>query len=423
MASEFEPVFLPEEARLNGRASQTFLRHFNACPRSAYLYQLLKGSSYSLPLVRGSALHAATERVTDMMVEMGEPRVPPEVAKAVLEEVLVDYAVPIEEHDYLRESVYRWAAEWEIQPEHVLSVEGLFVMDIGGYEVRMKIDYAEMRQEGRAVYVVDYKSSRGAPTADDVARKRPDGTLAAKSFQLILYALGIAFGVPVRVTEEDGKRVETREALPVGVRAVDFDLEYVFPGIKSTTMDGEEVMLRRPMSLTRLELEEYRGSLAILLARVARAEETGDWPAVVSDQACSECPSRAMCPIPAEVRSHAGQINTVEEAAQELVLLDRETAQHRARRAEVKTFAKNKGLDEIRFGANKAARFVAVDKTSIPKRDEMFVQMERAVRFGEPFDKGAFVKTSTHVEFRDVSLTEDELAAEAAAKEEQQHAQ
>src|SRR2546422_9735318 len=84
----FEPVFLPDGKGLEKRASQTFLRHFNACPRSGYFAALTKGEGQTAAMVRGSALHAVCERGTLAMIEHGEPKLPPEVAKVIVDEVL-----------------------------------------------------------------------------------------------------------------------------------------------------------------------------------------------------------------------------------------------------------------------------------------------------------------------------------------------
>jgi hypothetical protein len=199
----FQPVHLSDDRRLHGKASQTLLKHYNGCPRSAYLYALNKGDASTPEMQRGSGLHAVLERATRAAIDQGEPFIPPEVVKAIVNEVLADpeFAIPVEEHDYLRESAYRWAGEWSVDPAAVVADETLFALDIGGYQVRCRIDFAELRERGAVVYVADYKSSRAAPAFEDVSRKRRDGTLAAKNFQLVLYALVLAFGVPVRVEE------------------------------------------------------------------------------------------------------------------------------------------------------------------------------------------------------------------------------
>src|SRR5205085_1127581 len=136
--------------------------------------------------------------------QAGEETIPPEIVKAIVNEVLADpqFHVPIDEHDYLRESAYRWASNFVVPPqEQILALESLFVLDLGGFQVRGKIDYAEALDGGAAVAVKDWKSSRALPAFEEIARKRPDGSLAAKNMQLIVYALLLAFGVPVRFEE------------------------------------------------------------------------------------------------------------------------------------------------------------------------------------------------------------------------------
>jgi hypothetical protein len=259
----------------------------------------------------------------------------------------------------------------------------------------------------------DYKSSRSLPTQEEVARKRPDtlpggkgeaSKLFAKSFQLVLYALGLAYGVPVRIV--DGE--EIHEPFPLAGRAQRFDLEFVYPGIEDKSTG---LMQRRPMSLTRLELEEYLLSLTALLKRVRAAEESGDWPAVVSDAACSECPAPSMCPIPAELRDHRGTINSHEQAAEALEVLDRRKAVDAAIRREVKSFAKHNG--SIRWGADRVSEFVSTFAEEIKDREGMFASLQRAVDFGEPFDRSVWVREKHGTSFRDRTLSADELAEEA----------
>lgn len=336
--TEFEPVFLPEDKRLNGRTRQTFLRHFAACPRSAFLSQLYNGEAQTKEMMRGSALHRIQERAVKLMVEMGEPTVPPDVVKVLVDEVLAELYVPWEEHDYLRECAWRWSAEFAIDPPSVVACETLFAMRAGGYEVRCRVDFAEILDGGSRLKIVDTKSSRAAPPYDEIARKMADGRLVPKQIQLVLYALVLVHGVPI---DEDGKPLASFPAAP---RAQQFELEFLYPGIE----DREGKMVRRPMVLDHLELAEYRSSLEGLVERVAAAESSGDWPAVVSDAACSECPAPGECPIPREVRDWRGRINTPEQAADAARVLDRQKAELRAAQTELRNFAKVAG-ESIRF--------------------------------------------------------------------------
>jgi hypothetical protein len=425
----FQPVTLPKS--LDGRASQTFLRHYALCPRSGYLYALHKGLESTAEMQRGSALHAVLERSIQTTMDQGEQFIPGELVKVIVGEVLADpeFAVPVEEHDYLREMAWRWASEFSMDPHNVIALETLFELDIAGWKVRCRIDFAESVEEDRAVRVEDYKSSRAAPPFEEISRKRPDGTRAAKNFQLVLYALALAFGVPVREdpcdvcegvgwrTHADGSspepclwcdgkgRVETPEPFPIASTADRFDLEFVYPGIENR----EEKMLRRPVSLTRAELDEYRVSLEGVVRRVEHSEETGDWPAVVSDEACSICPAAQECPIPRELRDHRGTINTLEECAEALEVLHREQQEIRARQSEIRRFVKDRG--PVRFGDMVAEIGHTVAET-IRDKDGMFEAQDRAVRFGEPFDRSAWLKVEDRFPLVKRDLTADELLAE-----------
>jgi hypothetical protein len=423
--SAFQPVFLPDDRRLNGRASQTMLRHYAGCPRSGFLYSLYKGEARTVEMVRGTALHAILERATRLMVDQGEAIIPPEVIKTLTAEVLSEQQVPVEEHDYIREMTYRWATTTAVDPSSVIACETLIVMDVAGYEVRMRVDFACSLEDGQAVLVRDYKSARGMPSQEDVARRRPDGTLAARNFQLVLYALGLAYGVPVRVEpcpRCEGRgwikecpcggrgHVEIREPFPLASRAQRYDLEFVYPGI-----DAGGEMGKRSMSLTRLELEEYRASLEAVLVNLARSEETGDWPAIVSDAACSECPASSLCPIPVELRDHRGTINTASEAAEAQSVLERRRAEDAAIQREVKAFVKANG-GRLRFG-RKVGEIVPTTTVKIPDRDGMFAAQDRAVLYGEPFDRSEWVKTSHGTAYRTRDLTVDELARSEGSNE------
>jgi hypothetical protein len=421
--SRFAPVRLPEP--LGDRASQTMLRHFNACPRSGYLYALTRGQVRTVEMMRGAAGHAILERSTRAMMEEGEAAIPGEIVKLFVDDVLSDpaFPVPLEEHDYLREAAYRWAAETAVDASSVVAVETLFSLDVDGFQVRVKIDFAELLEDGAAVHVVDYKTGRGAPSFEDIARKLPDGRLMAKNFQLCLYALVLAFGVPVRVEEcltcqdspgwtaacpvcKGARRIEIPEPFPVASHAQRFDLEYVYPGIE----DREGKMLRRPVTLTRAELVQYRASLEGLVARVRAAEMSGDWPAVVSDSACGECPASSMCPIPAELRDHRGSINTSEQAAEALEVRFREKAEQRARTRELREFVKHAG--PVRYGNGRVAEIGYSASEQIRDKAGFMDAVERTARYGEPLERHRFVKTVESFPLVERELTADELAEE-----------
>jgi hypothetical protein len=426
--SRFAPVHLPEGRELNDKGSQTFLRHMNLCPRSAYLYQANKGGFQTVEMMRGTAVHEILERCTRTAIFQGEPMIPGDVAKAITAEVLGDpaFPVPLEEHDYVREAVYRWAAEATFDTK-LLALESLFVLDINGFEVRCKIDRAYMRDG--VVRVEDYKSGRGAPSQESVARKRPDEDgYALKAFQLILYLLALKHGRRMFVQEcevchgtgaqvdkwgepyvcescDGARRFEMEDDDWTNPRAERWEAEFVFPGIE--TRDGE--ILRRGGDLTATELDEYLTSMEGLVARVRHAEESGDWPAVVSDEACGMCPAAVACPIPSELRDHRGVINSAEQAAEAAEVIDRMAAAQRAIRDEIKAFCKAHGIS-LRFG-RKVFEFVPRSSVRVD-REGLQEAWERHQRYGEEFRPEMFQKTSNGTDFRARDLTAEELAAE-----------
>jgi hypothetical protein len=430
--SRFAPVHLSKP--LDRRVSQTMLRHFNSCHRSGFLYAETKGAVQTVEMVRGSVCHAIYERATNLMIEQGEPVLPPELIKVIANEVLAEYPLPIEEHDLVREQGYRWASEWAIDPVGVVATETLFVLDLGGWQVRCKVDYAELRAEGLQVYVADYKTGLGAPPYDDIARKRPDKTIAAKNFQLILYALAVVFGLPVRVEPcahvfddktLDGDPlvfdcmvchnrgyIETVEPFPVAPRAQEVIAEFVYPAIE----DSKGRMLRRTMGLTRLELEEYRESMLAIVQQLQHAEESGDWPAVVSDIACDQCPAKMLCPIPPELRDRRGEINTMEELQEACERYYVEGKQREALRKEIRATAKALGgpRARVRFGKDRVWELGDLKESlTIADKDGMWAAVERAVNEGVPFERSEFEKVGKTTPFAERTLSEDELAEES----------
>jgi hypothetical protein len=436
-APAFQHVFLERSVPRNLR--QTFLRHYNSCPRSAYLMLKYEGLDQTPAMVRGSAAHEVFRRATLEAMEQNEPMIPPDVVKILVDEVLAELPVPFEEHDYVREACFRWASEVAFDPSMVVACETLFELEVGDWRVRARVDFAELLEDDKALLIRDYKTSRAAPPYDEVARKSPDGRLVAKNFQLILYALLLHFGVPVReepcpncsdgsVTQDvccrrfletgeccnfpvrgveacetcDGRGViETPDPFPIADTARRFDLEFVYPGIE----DREGKMVRRPLTMDHLELTEYRASLEGLVARVAKSEQTGDWPAVVSDAACSECPASVDCPIPYEVRDHRGVVNTPEQASEAAMVLDRLKATTRSMQTELRNFAKAHG-GSFRVGPNKVMELVYTESESLD-RDALRLALES----GEPVDWQQFVTPKGRTDFKSRDLTAEEQEA------------
>jgi hypothetical protein len=415
--TDFEPVFLSEP--LDRRIRQTWLRHFNGCPRSAYLAAKYEGKASTPEMQRGTAIHEVFARATRLAMDMNEHTIPPDVVKTLVDEVLAEHPVPLEHHDYIREMAFRWASEVAFDPGYVVACESLFELKVGDWRVRARIDFAELLEDGKTLLIRDYKSSRAAPAWDEVARKMLDGRLVAKNFQLVLYALLMGFGVPVREVEcdacdglgtipeiHDGEPVfidtprveclfcegtgtfEIPESLSLSTGVNRYDLEFVCPGIE----DRDGKMVRRQVTLDRLELAEYRSSLEALVTRVAIAESSG-------------CPAPGECPIPREVRDWRGRINTPEQAADAARVLDRQKAELRAAQTELRNFAKVSG-ESIRFDG-KVMEFVYGESETFDHKGFL-----AAVSTGAVLDVGDFVKVKGRTDFRARDLTAEEREAQ-----------
>jgi hypothetical protein len=84
--------------------------------------------------------------------------------------------------------------------------------------------------------------------------------------------------------------------------------------------------MERQRVMSRAELLDERSMLEALLAQVTRSFDTGEWPAVPSDDACGKCACRRDCPLPNQLLPFDG-IETPEQAehyALAMDVLDRE---------------------------------------------------------------------------------------------------
>lgn len=422
--SRFQPVFLDEP--LGERISMTMLKHFNNCPRAGFLYaKHRRDGVQTVPMVRGSALHAVIERSIRAALDAGERQIPGEIVKAIVAEVLEEYAVPIEEHDYIRESAHRWAAEWQLfEDEKTVGLETLFVLEVAGWAVRCKVDYATVKTDDtKHVHIEDQKSGRGIPAYDEVSRKRRDGSIAAKNLQLILYMVAVVFGRPVELVAcedcQGGGQQAELDALVrceacngrgqveiVGEQVArgceEASADFVFPGVE----DKSGLMMRRPVTLTRLEMLEYLESLESIVKRVAAAEKTGDWPAVVG-AGCAECPCGLECPIPVELRDHAGTINTEDEAREAFAVRAVRTKQERALGRELRAFVKQLPGSRLTYGKDQVAEFAARESVEVKDKPGMYEAIAGGMSVEDA--KARFEKVSKGTTFVERELSSDEI--------------
>ena len=422
------------------RLSQTFLRHADRCPRSAYLYLRHGGGAPAHNLDFGTAAHMTFERMMLDLIREGQKTLyaPAEgedaeaaarevasLTAAVVDEVLrerPELVVGAKDADDLRVLAYHWAVAQDVDPETVVAVERKFVLDLDcGWTVSGKVDLAAMLSFD-TLDVVDYKS--GFPPAADESE-------AVDYFQLRMYALLLLYGQPVErraCVDCDGTgSVVPDGSIPCvhcdGSGAVEVRLDPIGAGInfvrprlvypRVLRQDGQ--LHRRPENsvLTRTQVADFKADLERAAEQVSEALESGKWPAVPGSH-CSECPCEPECPLPGSLRNHAGEINTVEQAAEAMEWAERNGDRVSALKKELRRFVELHG--PIRYGRDKVLELSTSESwaTSWPKLEE---GVQGAVNYGEPFDLAMFRtrRVSTSLKARTLGPEErgEELDVEA----------
>lgn len=415
---DLPPVNEPVDAP--ARLSQTLLGKADACMRSAFLYLRHHGGAPAGNLDFGTAAHLCWERMMLDLIAHGErtlyaPAEGEDPAAAALEVASLSAAVVDEVlrerpglqvsklgADRLRVLAFHWAMAQPVDPESVVAVERKFVLDLEcGWAVSGKVDLAHVLSPD-ALGITDYKSSF-PPAADE---SEPD-----EFFQLRFYSLLVLFGQPVEdvpcprdhatitlqgepmkwavrgpgeewqtCPECEGRGTVEQRLAPIGDGINYVRPKLVYPRV--LRQDGE--LHRRPETgvLTRTQVADFRADVERDAEKVAAALESGLWPAVPGSH-CSMCPCPVECPLPEELRQHAGTINTVEECAEALEWADRTAAEVGATKREARRFVEAHG--PVRWGADRETLLEAGEswKTDWVRLEEGVLA---AVEYGEPFD-------------------------------------
>lgn len=344
---------LPIELRPErpARLSQTWLSNYSRCKHSAFLYTKYRGAVTSPQMERGSLAHEVWQVLTNEALDNGWPTIPHEMAKAALFDLYASgrFTVPPDEWDHVRRCVFNWAAATEAETtgtgfggplplDKILGVETLVVMEIGDWTISGKLDLA-WRDE-ITVYIRDYKTAMHPLTQEEFNH----------SLQQKVYSLLAAFGQPVAVSmcedcggigrrevmrgaehDEDpcpgcnGKGyIETPEPYPLGEGAQHFDIAEVYPALR---FEDDGTLMQRGRTMSRTELLDERSMLEALLEQVTHSYDSGEWPALPSDDACGKCPAQRDCPLPPQLLPF-DSIDTPEEAqhfamASELLKLEK----------------------------------------------------------------------------------------------------
>jgi hypothetical protein len=354
------------------RFSQTLVRHANYCPRSAFLYLKHKGG-LSIEMDRGSVLHLFAQRMTLELLARGEPSLwapsqaedvvvaAGEVAsltKVMVDEILDDpelgFVLPAYAADQARVAAYHLAIGWDVDMGSVLGVERTFVLDVGGWEIRGRIDLLTWPDPAEVV-VTDYKTSLAMP--DEEAFKQ--------AFQPKLYGALVMFGVPIERDECpdcsgygwtmehsagqgepfqmpcqrcDQQGYVERRGEPLGAHLRRITGRQIHPRIKPKWNDDGTVRLAdRRATWSRKELQDFLHDVERSVRRVEHGLDTGDWPARHGAH-CSECPAEPECPLPRHLRRFAKAIETPEQAGEAMEWAMRMGARVTATKKEVRAF-------------------------------------------------------------------------------------
>jgi hypothetical protein len=416
---------LPENERpeIPSRLSQTFLRHFANCRRSAAFYLLFGGGPGSHEMDRGTAAHMIAERMGKHALEYGEPTVPHEVVREIVNEVIAEPELTIapSQEDFLHTIAYHLAEALTFDPETIVGLERKVVLELGGWRIVGKIDLAWV--QGERAGVNDYKTSMNLPDNSawgpgetDDGKKRIRRLL----FQTLLYALLLKYGRPVVPCEACGGRGggeeqgtcdvcegegEIIEDTPLAPRAQLFDLAEVYPAYMWEDENGAKKLAARETTIKLEELENHRRWLEALIGKVDHAFATGEWPAIPGSH-CSECPAQRLCPIPAVLRDNVidpatGELLTPvdsnESARAALALRDRLMAEAGQLWDAAKEWADQGNTIIV---GDHAYEFKLTRSTSVRKKkgsndwDGLVDAIVQAAETGEDFDRDYWIKGS-----------------------------
>jgi hypothetical protein len=453
---DLPPVSTPVAAP--ARFSQTLLNHADRCPRAAYLYLRHHGGMPSHALNRGSAFHLFAERLVIELMRRGERTLyavqPGEsmdnvranvsaLTEAIVHGIFEEHpelVVSAAEADAVRRMAYHLAVGMDIDPGHVAGVERKFVLDLPcGWTISGKIDLLTLPDAYTAV-VDDYKTALYVPTQEEFE----------SSFQTKLYALLVAFGVPVEkrpceycygegwrplegtyaeslaaARDEPGKRRDCevcggRGAIevrldPIGQHLERFIGRQIYPRFLRDDMRIETREPKEPW--TRTDLADFLQDVDRTARRIVHGLETGKWPAVPGSW-CSECPSEPECPLPLYLRDWHGSIQSRERAEEAAAWAERMSQRVKRTREEVKEFAKSQPSGAVRVGGGNEVLELTVTQGKAMKRrgrgtdwEGFELALTNALVHGEPFDLREWVRETTSTTFKKRKLSAEERAA------------
>lgn len=371
--------------------SQTFLKHHDRCERAAYLYLKFKGGPQTHEQARGTAFHEAAARMTAELIARDERTPPPDVAKAVLDEVLVertDLVLPHAEREAVRGMVWNWSQATNIDPAQVVLVETMMVWEVAGVTIRGVVDLA--LDEGGLLVIRDYKTSLYVPPQSEF-----DG-----DFQTLLYGAMVAFG-----ETENGERI--------GGGFNQFRFENVFP--RYLRDDG--TLATRSFGRTRTQLADLRGDLETQIARLRENAASGKWQPIPGTKQCGECPAEHECPIPVAYRPESELPKSLEEAQRLAEWRYGEKKRMERVGRKLKKFAEAEGVvipigDDLVLGfvkeeGERLKRKVRLEGGDVVEgKTGLRAGIEGAIEFGHPFDWTDYYEPFLSTKFKEIKRTD-----------------
>lgn len=320
------PVEVPFIPREDWVPSQTFLRTQDRCDRAAYLFLKYRGGAGGHELNRGGLFHETIDRLLRMLIDHAEPGgIPPETGKEVLAEVMAEnpeMQVPQHERDALRYMVDHWC-RGTVFPNTIIGIETTFTLEVEGFRVLARADLVE-DLGGGVCGITDWKTAF-PPDSEEFTRQaydREGRPRWAGNYQLNMLAVLAHFGI-------------ASDGLPLG----DFDRYRLTLGFPRELKP--EGIVKRTTEVDALQLEAYRGDLALQLRRLAETN-LGEqrWQATPGNH-CRECPAETECPLPPHLRaeSEGAQLDSVEGLEKAAVSAERMGARARTLKARVKKSA------------------------------------------------------------------------------------
>lgn len=365
--------------------SQSFLKIHDRCDRAAMLYLKYGSGAGSIEMNRGAIFHEVAAALVRLAVEEGEPRVPPEVGKDVLIEIMDEnphLQVSAEERDALRYMVSNFCSGEVWDPERIVAVEGALSIEVGGYEITGHVDRVD-DLGGGTLLVTDYKTSWSMPDTEEwktQAFNAEGKPRFAGDFQTQLYALMLAEGLL------DGMPIEGYER---------FKLRLVYPRFLFPEGLGE-----RTVTVTKLQLLDFKLDVEQQLRRLTEVNGgEGRWQPTPGKAACRECPAEYECPLPPLLRpesQHASlnDVEDLEKAATAWFFMQRggETLKARIKKAVIRLAEADpsalvlpNGEIGVQIGTDRALVLSTTATERLKDKQAHREAIERAVEFGEPY--------------------------------------